>query len=113
MGADLYIDDTTKGYFRDSYNDFSILWKFNLSWWENVLDVYTDADGEMSPENAMHFLQTLKECEPIFDENLKRMGANLDENAEEDCKYYKKRYKELKAFLRRAIRLGKCIQSWL
>jgi hypothetical protein len=25
-----------RGYFRDRYNDHDLLWKFNLSWWDDV-----------------------------------------------------------------------------
>jgi hypothetical protein len=26
-----------RGYFRDPYNDHDLLWKFNLSWWDDVV----------------------------------------------------------------------------
>ena len=26
-----------RGYFRDSYNDSNLLWKFDLSWWDDMI----------------------------------------------------------------------------
>ncbi len=38
MGADLYQKGKTypDGYFRDSYNDYNVLWQMGLSWWRDI-----------------------------------------------------------------------------
>jgi hypothetical protein len=45
-----------RGCFRDSYNPSNLLWLFDLSWWQDVLEVLVGKDGKMSPENAESFL---------------------------------------------------------
>ncbi len=39
MGADLYQTGKTypDGYFRDSYNDYNVLWQMGLSWWQDIV----------------------------------------------------------------------------
>jgi hypothetical protein len=39
-----------RGYFRDSYNSSNLLWPFDLSWWQDVLEVLVGKEGKMSPE---------------------------------------------------------------
>ena len=55
-----------RGYFRDSYNPSNLLWLFDLSWWQDVLEVLVDKDGKMSPRNAERFLQMLADREPVI-----------------------------------------------
>jgi len=62
-----------RGYFRDSYNSSNLLWLFDLSWWQDVLEVLVDKDGKMSPANAGRFLRMLAEREPVFEANLKKV----------------------------------------
>jgi hypothetical protein len=62
-----------RGYFRDSYNGSNLLWLFDLSWWQDVLEVLVDKDGKMSPRKAEHFLQMLAERKPAFEANLKKV----------------------------------------
>src|ERR1700716_2607516 len=49
-----------QGYFRDSYNDWNLLWKFGLSWWTDVIPML-DKDRRLSPKNAGRLLQMLSE----------------------------------------------------
>ena len=58
-----------RGYFRDSYNSSNLLWLFELSWWEDVLALFVDEDGDMTPRNAKRFLQMLADGEPVFEAN--------------------------------------------
>jgi hypothetical protein len=43
------------GYFRDSYNDSCLLWRWGMSWWDNPFV----EDGTISPERAEEFLLVL------------------------------------------------------
>jgi hypothetical protein len=40
-----------RGYFRDPYNNSDLLWKFGLSWWDDVIPML-DAEGNLSPAQA-------------------------------------------------------------
>ena len=64
------------GYFRDSYNQTNLLWLFGLSWWRDVLNILTDKDGFMQPDQAKSFLQLLKSREGVFKGNLKNGQAD-------------------------------------
>ncbi len=55
----------SRGYFRDSYNDWNLLWKFGLSWWTDVIPML-NSEGCLAPEQAACLLATLKEREPAF-----------------------------------------------
>jgi hypothetical protein len=35
-----------RGYFRDSYNSSNLLWRFDLSWWQDVSDVLVGKGGK-------------------------------------------------------------------
>jgi len=62
-----------RGYFRNSYNSSNLLWLFDLSWWQDVLEVLVGKDGKMRPRNAKRFLQMLADREPVFEANLKKV----------------------------------------
>jgi len=74
VGADLYItgiDEEDGGYYRDSYNATSILWRLGMSWWE-LFEEYNlgDSDSEMTPEQAEGFLERVIAGKPLLDEFL-------------------------------------------
>ena len=102
-----------RGYFRDSYNPSNLLWLFELSWWQDVLDVLTDKKGRMSPNNARRFLQMLEEREPLFEANLKKVKLAKGETRAEVEQYFREKYKRLKAFLGEAIKRKECIECSL
>jgi hypothetical protein len=91
-----------RGYFRDSYNPSNLLWLFDLSWWQDVLEVLVDKDGKMSPRNAKRFLQMLADREPVFEANLKKAKPAKGETRAEVEEYFRDKYERLKAFLRQA-----------
>jgi hypothetical protein len=102
-----------RGYFRDSYNSSNLLWLFDLSWWQDVLEVLVDEEGKMSPRNAERFLQTLADREPVFETNLKKVKPTKGETRAEVAKYFREKYECLKAFLQQAIDRKKSIQCSL
>src|SRR6266568_7238017 len=52
------------GYFRDPYNDWDLLWKFGLSWWNDVIPMQDD-EGRLSVSQAKQLLAMLKERENV------------------------------------------------
>ena len=102
-----------RGYFRDSYNPSNLLWLFDLSWWQDVLEVLVGKDGKMSPRNAGRFLQMLADREPVFETNLKKVKPAKGETQAEVEEYFREKYDRLKAFLRQAIDRKECIECSL
>jgi hypothetical protein len=102
-----------RGYFRDSYNSSNLLWLFDLSWWQDVLEVLVDKDGKMSPRNAERFLQMLADREPVFEAKLKKVKPAKGETQAEVEEYFRDKYERLKAFLRQAIDRKESIQCSL
>jgi hypothetical protein len=92
-----------RGYFRDSYNPSNLLWLFDLSWWQDVLDVLVGKDGKMSPRNAERFLKMLADREPVFEAKLKKVKPAKGETRAEVEEYFRGEYERLKTFLRQAI----------
>lgn len=87
----------TEGYFRDSYNPSNLLWKFDLSWWEDILPM-VDEEQNLSVEKAGEFLDLLKQREETFEKSLAELP-------EDDQYEYQQHYTELQTFLNRAIEL--------
>ena len=102
-----------RGYFRDSYNPSNLLWLFDLSWWQDVLEVLVDKDGKMSPRNTERFLQMLADREPVFEANLKKVKPAKGETRAEVEKYFRDKYERLKAFLQQAIDSKESVQCSL
>ena len=53
----------------------------------------------LGPRNAERFLQMLTDKEPVFEANLKRIKPANGETQTEVEKYFRGKYKRLKAFL--------------
>ena len=102
-----------QGYFRDSYNNSSLLWMFDMSWWTDVLGVLTNSKGLMSPRNAKHFLRRLEEDEPVFEQNLKKLEHSECDGRAEAERYFWDKYKRLKAFLQEGIKRRESIECSL
>jgi hypothetical protein len=102
-----------RGYFRDSYNSSNLLWLFDLSWWQDVLEVLVDKDGKMSPRNAKRLLQMLADRKLIFEANLKKVKPAKGETRAEVEEYFRDKYERLKAFLRQAIDRKESVQCSL
>jgi len=93
MGADLY--GYKQDYFRDSYNDSSLLWQFGLSWFEDVIPLLDD-NHELHTHEAKLLLRMLASQKEVFEQNMKE--CTRDERS-----YFRQRYKSLKHFLQKAI----------
>ena len=102
-----------QGFFRDSYNHSSLLWKFDMSWWTDVLGVLTNSKGLTSPRNAKRFLRIFEENEPVFEQNLKKLEHSEGGGRAEAERYFRNKYKRLKAFLQEAIKRRESIECSL
>ena len=94
-----------KGYFRDPYNDGDLLWKFDLSWWEDVIPML-NAQSQLTPEKTAALLGMLKEREQLFE-------CTLASQPEPARRYFRGRYTVLREFLNQAIQLGVPIECSL
>lgn len=97
------------GYFRDSYNNSNLLWRFELSYWQN--DLRLDEEGYLPPSEARRLLDMLKQREPIFEESLQRISEDgWSDSPEEVIRYFRMKYLKLRVFLKMAIRLNEPIR---
>jgi hypothetical protein len=94
-----------RGYFRDPYNDHDLLWKFNVSWWDDVVPMLNDR-SELSIAQACHLLDMLKERHDMFQRKLAPLPAK-------ERKYFLDRYADLQKFINDAIELNSPIDASL
>lgn len=90
------------GYFRDSYNDSSLLWQFDLSWWSDMGKMIEN--GNLSPKKAQELLDIMKEREPIFEAHMKTLKKWQDMKPKEVRTYFREKYKKFQQFLGEAIK---------
>ena len=95
----------SRGYFRDPYNDWDVLWQFGLSWWDDVIPML-DEDARLSVANARRLLAMLDQREESFEERL----AGLPDKKQQS---YRDRYIELRQFLNQAVALGESVNCSL
>jgi hypothetical protein len=100
-----YEEMYSRGYFRDSYNDFDLLWQFKLSWWKDVIPLL-DEHGRLSVSATRRLLKLLDMRQSIFDERLDELSADAQE-----C-FCKKRVR-FRNFLNQAIALNEPIDCSL
>lgn len=55
------------GYFRDPYNNGSVLWKYGLSWWSDITKLQ-DENGVISLTNVIKFRDMLDDN--VFERNI-------------------------------------------
>jgi hypothetical protein len=109
---------SSKGYFRDSYNNSSLLWRMDLSWWSDVGELL-DEENNLTPAKCHVFLGMLLERPilPIKAEELKdhfkynKITSKTEKQkvVDEWNEYYTKKKKKLIAFLKLAIKLNESI----
>jgi hypothetical protein len=91
----------SRGYFRDSYNGTSVLWRINLSWWQDV------QGGTQTVKSLTNFLKKLKssKMKPITTEELIENGCKVDKSNTSATwsKYYRNKKRRLVRFIERAI----------
>jgi hypothetical protein len=84
-----------RGYFRDPYNNWDLLWKFGLSWWDDIIPLL-DEDGCLSVEQVRNVQEMLTEREDIFEQSLVELSKR-------DQRYFRSRYRALRKFLKEAL----------
>jgi hypothetical protein len=98
-------------YFRDSYNDSSILWQFGLSWWKDLEPFMKPWNEEeynadpnsyvnMTVEGTVGFMNLIRSHEETFEKNM--AGVTDPEH----LTYYREKRKKLYEFLNLAIANG-------
>jgi len=102
-----------RGYFRESYDPSNLLWLFDLSWWQDMLEVLVGKDRKMSPRNAQRFLRLLEDRESVFQANLKKVKPAKGETRAEVEEYFRDKYERLKVFVQQAIDRKESIQCSL
>jgi hypothetical protein len=105
------------GYFLDSYNSTSVLWRMGLSWWNDMeYDVADEnSDINVSPEACKRFLEkvqtapfTLPTRAELIDSNAK---VDDEDTVESWHKFYTEKREHRIAFLKRAIENGGMLAS--
>jgi hypothetical protein len=84
-----------------SATGWNLLWKFDLSWWNDVLPKL-DAEGCLAPADAGWLLDELRRREGRFQQAIGELPA-------EDQQHFQAKYDELKAFLDSAVQRGEPI----
>jgi hypothetical protein len=97
-----------RGYFRDSYNDSNMFWLFGLSWWDDVIPMLDD-DGLLQVTEVQSLLDTLKEQESDFEENLHKKSTWEGWTKSDMETYFRDKYQRLRAFLEEAMTLNEAI----
>lgn len=102
------------GYFRDSYNATSVLWRLDLSWWVDVLPL-CDKKRYLKGGSLVKFRQMVQNAKlnlPSHQE-LKGQGLKLAAEGEHSVAgwhaYFKESHARLLAFLDEAIALNTSI----
>lgn len=92
MGADLY--GVNGRYFRDSYNSSDLLWKFGLSWWDDVIPMVKD--GRLAPDGARCLIDWMGEREGQFEREVGQL-------AKREQRYFRDKYLSFRDFLNETI----------
>jgi hypothetical protein len=96
----------SEGYFRDSYNDSSLLWTLGLSWWVDVSNKYIDDEGYISVESARKLISLI---EPL---PFMKFPEPVDGESEDDLrKYFTEKKEKFLTFLRTAVKLNEKIYA--
>ena len=96
-----------KGYFRDSYNDTSLIWKYDLSWWGG-LDGFMNDDGNITPTSAKKLLKYLDGNRETFINSLEKY-PNYSEDGKLDKMFFKAKLTDFRFFLLEAIKSKEAI----
>ena len=90
-----------EGYYRDSYNDSNLLWKYGLSYWD-WFGKLLDKEGNLTPTKARIVLMTM-------DDGINDFGEELKDLSGEEKVFFMKKDKEFRKFLQTAIDLDEPI----
>jgi len=97
----------SKGYYRDSYNVTSVMWRMDLSWWQDVGKML-NKKGELCPSKAKRLLKLIqsREVQPMTAEEIKEKHGTVDDGDNSPEKWlecWQKQRLELIKFLQTAI----------
>lgn len=99
------------GYFRDSYNGTSVLWRLGLSWWRDVIPLCTKAH-KLRQDKLRRFREMVANA-PLnlpTKEELEKEQLPVTESGEDSLEawhqYYREKRDQLLAFLDQAIALN-------
>jgi hypothetical protein len=104
----------SKGYFRDSYNCWNMLWTLGLSWWQDVGKLL-DTDGILSGNNLIKFREMVVNAEQVLPgkDYFEKYNLTITETGENSLpeihKFFITRRQALLDFLDEAISLGEPI----
>lgn len=105
------------GYFRDSYNTGNVLWTLGLSWWNDVIPMLED--GNLTPVKAKELADRIRATRQKLPtaEELKKGNATVSAKGENSLaawhRYFRRRRKDLLAFLDKAVGMGEPISCSL
>jgi hypothetical protein len=91
-------------YFRDSYNNSSLLWKLDLSWCRDAPRPRTCSDDDddpcaIEPDQLREFAQTIRSRSEL-------LGYNIRNEPDENKTYFLEKYDRLIRFLEDAANAG-------
>jgi hypothetical protein len=108
--VNLYYDKMyERGYFRDSYNSTSLMWRLGLSWWQDIGKM-VDENNNLTVEKAMELREMVASRPLKLIESVAELKANhCDTSGADPVKewndYYIKKKQNFLDFLDEAIRL--------
>lgn len=88
----IYDKDT---YFRDSYNDSSLMWTLGISWWTHVTKM--TKDGVLDPEGCLELIRMMEERKP----DMKLPPWPDEVNTPTAKEYFDEKYERLIKFLKK------------
>lgn len=100
--SELYEQMYSVGYFRDSYNNSSLFWQLDLSWWQDVGDMLDD-EGELDAAG-------IKELKALVQSRKPNLDAKLGEMTRENREYFEGKYQTFLNFLDEAVELGEKLE---
>lgn len=106
-----------KGYYRDSYNDSSLLNKLGLSWWQDVVPLLDDEGGLPIKEAEKLLIVIGERMQTLYPEQFNRFCAdnfppstpNRDDEIAAWDKYFKGKFEKLTSMMRLSIELSEPI----
>ena len=107
----LWEEQNQDSYFRDSYNDSSLLWQIGLSWWGDITPLLNE-ERYLPLAKVKWFLEKVKVWEVPAPKDLKFKGpfpAGDDRPSDQELKdwheYFVKKKRRLEEFLIRCLEL--------
>jgi hypothetical protein len=94
-------------YFRDSYNDSSLFWKLNLSWWGD-LDDYTDGDAVLHPDEIKKLEKEVRARSELLAKNVEDLPQTADDRLSQ--RYFFDKFDQFLDFLKQAHEGGHTIR---